>query len=87
MYFQLHFGSRVRYDAGSGQWSPLEDELGVPEDLPVLQRMKVCLDQVTPWPPSVEVVQMVAAQCGVTAVKRRIRLPHSSSPEATSAPI
>ncbi|AFD27419.1 hypothetical protein DGo_PB0150 (plasmid) [Deinococcus gobiensis I-0] len=74
LYFQLHFGSRVEYDPTSGQWWPLEDALAIPEDLPVLQRMKVCLSQVQPWPPSVDVVHAVAAQCGVPPVKRRIRL-------------
>ena len=75
--FQLHFGSRVLYDPGSGQWLPLEDELAVPEDLPVLQRMKACLAQVTPWPPSVATVHAVAAQCGVLPIKQRVRLPSS----------
>ena len=73
--FQLHFGSQVQYDPASGQWLPLEDELAVPEDLPVLQRMKACLAQVTPWPPSVDTVHAVAAQCGVTPLKPRVRLP------------
>lgn len=77
MHFQLHFGSRVKYDPATGQWWPPEDELAVPIDLPVLQRMKTCLAQVTTWPPSVDVVQAVAAQCGVMPVKQRIRLQRS----------
>lgn len=74
MHFQLHFGSRVKYDPTTGQWWPPENELAVPTDLPVLQRMKTCLTQITAWPPSVDVVQAVAAQCGVMPVKQRIRL-------------
>lgn len=74
VHFQLHFGSRVQYDPATGHWSPLEDELAVPMDLPVLQRMKTCLAQVTPWPPSLDVAQAVAAQCGVMPVKQRIRI-------------
>lgn len=77
MHFQLHFGSRVKYDPATGQWWPPEDELAAPIDLPVLQRMKTTLIQVTPWPPSSEVVQAVAAQCGALPVKQRIRLQRS----------
>ena len=74
MHFELHFGSRVQYDPMTGHWWPLEDELAVPMDLPVLQRMKTCLAQVTPWPPGLDVAQAVAAQCGVRPVKLRRRV-------------
>ncbi|KQR00153.1 hypothetical protein ASF71_21755 [Deinococcus sp. Leaf326] len=83
MHFQLHFGSRVQYDPATGHWSPLEDELAVPVDLPVLQRMKACLAQVTPWPPCLDVVQAVAEQCGVSPVKQRRRVSTSSSSRKT----
>lgn len=86
LHFELHFGSRVKYDPASGQWLPLEDELTMPEDLLVLQRMKACLSPVLPWPPSVEVVHAVAAQCGVLPIKRRIRL-RSSIPSQPSQSI
>lgn len=74
LHFELHFGSRVKYDPANGQWWPLEDELAMLEDLPVLQRMKACLSPVLPWPPSTDVVHAVAAQCGVLPVKRRVRI-------------
>lgn len=51
-----------------------EDELAVQRDLPVLQRMNVCLSPVLPWPLSVDVVHAAAAQCGVLPVKRRARI-------------
>ena len=81
MHFQLHFGSRVEYDPATGQWLPLENDLEMPQDLPVLQRMKACLSQVLPWPPRVDVVHAVAAQCGVLPIKRRARI---RSPQAVA---
>lgn len=86
LHFQLHFGSRVNYDVTTGQWWPLEDALAVPTDLLVLQRMKTCLAQVTPWPPSLDVVQAVAAQCGVMPVKLRRRVTDAQSPSSRSSP-
>lgn len=83
VHFTLHLGSPVTYDAITGQWSPLEKELAVPDALPVLWRIKALLSRGHTWPPDPDLTRTVAAQCGVleTRVRRRVRRAYMVAPD------